>query len=314
MGLYLAVDAGGTKAEYLLADGERELGRVRGGTIKRMRVSAELAARHLEDALTELAALTGRSLDAVDGTCIGTAGNTVPMVTDWLCAEFGSRVGGELRVIGDVEIALEAAFPGEAGILVLAGTGSNVLGRSASGEMMGAGGYGPVLADQGSGHRIGLQALRALFLAKDEGRSTSLYEAILDSRKLGSYDDLVVWANLCQQSEFSPLARTVNECAEAGDTVALSVLEEQGEELADLALLIHRHFKAIDGGSWKPRFAFAGSILDKVHPLRSALTSAIQREAPESCFLPGVIDSLQGALWCARQYAGDVRKLVTGYL
>jgi N-acetylglucosamine kinase-like BadF-type ATPase len=305
MGLLLAVDAGGTKASYLLADGERELGRVRGGSIKRMRVPAETAVQHLEEALAELSALTGRSLAEVGCTCIGTAGNTVPLVTDWLRAEFGRRVGGKLLLLGDVEIALDAAFPGQPGILVLAGTGSNVMGRSAAGELVGAGGYGPALADQGSGHRIGEQALRALFLARDEGRSTCLYEAILAATHQGSYSDLVVWANSCPQSEFSPLAQVVNECAEAGDAVALSVLEKEGEELAELALLIHRRLKEIDGAAWKPRFAFAGSILENVRTLRAALIAAVEREAPGSQFLPGVIDPLQGALWRARQYAAD---------
>jgi glucosamine kinase len=302
MSLYLAIDAGGTKAEYLLADGNRQLGRVRGGTIKRMRVSAEIAAHNLEEALAELTSVTGRSLDDVKCTCIGTAGNTVPMVTDWLRTEFGNRVGGELLLLGDIEIALDAAFPGQSGILLLAGTGSNVLGRTASGQLIGAGGYGPVLADQGSGHRIVNQALRALFLAKDEDRPTQLYQAILGQKKLGSYDDLVSWANSCPISEFSALAQTVAECADAGDEIARSVLERQGEELAYLGLLVHRHIKAIDHESWKPRFAFAGSIVEKVSHLRSALIAFIQREAPESEFLPGVVDPLEGALWRARQH------------
>jgi N-acetylglucosamine kinase-like BadF-type ATPase len=305
MSLYLAVDAGGTKTEYLLADGHGELGRVRGGSIKRMRVSAEQAAFHIEDALAGLTSLTSRSLSEVVCTCVGTAGNTVPMVTDWLKTEFGRRVGGELLMLGDVEIALDAAFPGEAGVLLLAGTGSNVLGRTASGKLMGAGGYGPVLADQGSGHRIGMEALRALFLAKDEGRSTRLFEAVLAFKNFVAYNDLVTWANSCPSSEFSPLARIVAECADAGDELARAVLERQGEDLAYLARLVHRRIQVADGAAWKPRFAFAGSILDKVKPLRDALEAAVANEAPESQFLPGVVDPLQGALWRARQHAAS---------
>ena len=41
MGYFLGVDAGGTKSEYLLGDEMQELGRVRGGTIKRMKASGE---------------------------------------------------------------------------------------------------------------------------------------------------------------------------------------------------------------------------------------------------------------------------------
>ena len=302
MSLYLAIDAGGTKTDYLLAEGERVLGRVRGGSIKRLRVSAEQAARHLDDALAGLTALTGRTLDRVACTCIGAAGNTIPLVADWLRAELGRRVGGELLMLSDVEIALDAAYPGASGVLLLAGTGSNVLGRTAAGRLFGAGGYGPVLADQGSGHSIGEHALRAVFLARDEDRPTGLYGAICAATQLGSYEELVTWANSASPAAFSPLARTVTACAEAGDALALSVLEEQGRELAHLALLVHRRILAVDGAAWKPRFAFAGSILDKVQPLRAALIAAIRQEAPESQFLPGVADALEGALWRARQH------------
>ena len=65
---------------------------------------------------------------SVTRTCIGTAGENVPLVKDWLRESITARVGGELLILGDVEIALDAAFPGRAGVLVLAGTGSNVVG------------------------------------------------------------------------------------------------------------------------------------------------------------------------------------------
>ena len=84
---------------------------------------------------------------------------------------FHARVAGELLLLGDVEIALDAAFPGQPGILILAGTGSNVAGRSRSGKITTVGGWGPVLSDQGSGQRIGSETLRAIFLAIDEADS-----------------------------------------------------------------------------------------------------------------------------------------------
>lgn len=303
MGLYLAIDAGGTKAEYLLADDKHELGRVRSATIKRMRVSAEQAERNLIEGLAALEQRTGRSLSEVTATCIGTAGNTVPLVTDWLREQFARRVGGRLLMLGDVEIALDAAFPGESGILILAGTGSNLVGRSVSGELVGAGGYGPILADQGSGHRIGLMALRAVFLVQDRRQSTQLAQAILDHKQMRSMNDLVAWANSCSPVEFSPLAPLVAQCAEAGDAVALDVLETQGRELAELALIVHHRLAALDGPGWQPRFAFAGSIVTHVRPLRVALEDAVRRVVPASEFRSEPIDPILGALWRARHFA-----------
>jgi hypothetical protein len=47
LAFYRALDAGGTKTEYVLADDNRELARVRGGTIKRMRTDANTAMQNL---------------------------------------------------------------------------------------------------------------------------------------------------------------------------------------------------------------------------------------------------------------------------
>jgi N-acetylglucosamine kinase-like BadF-type ATPase len=298
--LYLAIDAGGTKAEYVLADDLRELARTRSGTIKRMRTTAEIAREHLSGALRELEAAAGVSLQQVQRTCIGTAGNTVPLVTDFLRAELGERVGGELMLLGDVEIALDAAFPGSSGILVLAGTGSNVLGRAQDGWLTGAGGYGPALADQGSGHRIGEQALRALFLALDEGRPTSLLDAILAHWKLRDRDDLVAYANDCDLTQFSSLTPLVLGCANSGDAVAAEVLENEARQLASLALIVHRRLAQRDGNAWRPRFAFAGSILEHVLPVRRALLAELGRQLGSMEASDGVVDAVQGALWRAR--------------
>ena len=302
MSLYLAIDSGGTKADFLLADDSRELARVRTGTIKRMRTGAEAAAANLDEALTALAAQTVGSLQSITRTCIGTAGETVPLVTGWLRAEIPARVSGELILLGDVEIALDAAFPGQPGVLVLAGTGSNVAGRDASGKLTCAGGWGPALADQGSGHKIGHEALRAIFTAMDEGRTTTLLPAVLDAWQLTSVDEIVEFANRIPSPDFSRLTAQVLRCAEAGDTIAAEVLQREGEDLAALVcLVIARLTRSPNDASWTPEIAFAGSIMERVLPVRNALIAAVRRRFPAAKTLDGVVDPIQGALWRARR-------------
>jgi glucosamine kinase len=301
MSLFLALDAGGTKTDYVLADETRELARVRTGTIKRMRVDAATACHNLESALAELSARTGVSMKDITRTCVGTAGETVSLVTDWLRESITARVGGGLLILGDVEIALDAAFPGRAGVLVLAGTGSNVVGRTSKGELVSAGGWGPALADQGSGHIIGLQSLRGIFLAKDEERETLLLPAVLDFWQLSSLDELVGYANTVPPPDFSKLTEIVMNCAESGDEIALAVLRQQGEELAYLVrLVIRRLRRASTEDAWTPPIAFAGSILENVPPLREALMSAVQREFPGAQAPNRGVDPIDGALWRAR--------------
>jgi glucosamine kinase len=301
MAFFLAVDAGGTKTDFVLANENHELGRVRTGTIKRMRVDAGTAEQNLDQALVALAAQTGVGMNAITSTCIGTAGESVPLVADWIRAAFAARVGGKLLLLGDVEIALDAAFPGAPGVLVMAGTGSNVAGRAANGKVTTAGGWGPALADQGSGHRIGEEGMRALFLALDEERPSLMLQAVMELWKLTSLADVVAYANRSPAPDFSQLAALVLGCAQQGDAVALSVLQGEGEALAHLAsLVIRRLHRSAADSAWMPSLAFTGSILEKIAPLREALIHALRQEFPNLVTLPGVVDPLLGALWRAR--------------
>jgi N-acetylglucosamine kinase-like BadF-type ATPase len=242
-------------------------------------------------------------MSAVSRTCVGTAGDSVPLVVDWLREAIGARVGGDLLLLGDVEIALDAAFPGESGVLVLAGTGSNVAGRRRDGTLTFAGGWGPVLADQGSGHRIGVECLRAVFAAKDEGRSTSLLQAVLEFWQLGSLDALVEVANCLPSPDFSQLTGVALRCAERGDAAAMGVLRREGESLGHLAKLVLQRLQLESGDV--PPLAFAGSIMEKAAPVREAVIAAVREAYPEIRVLDGVVDPVAGALWRARGSAAS---------
>jgi len=299
MAYFLALDIGGTKTDYLLADETHELARVRTGTIKRMRTDASTAATNLDQALAQLTALSGVSPQAITRTCIGTAGETVPLVTDWLREAFAARVSGDLLLLGDVEIALDAAFQGGIGVLAMAGTGSNVAGRMPDGTLVTAGGWGPELADQGSGHKIGREGVRAALLARDEQRPTLLLDAVLDFWQLTSLDLLIEFGNSRPAPDFSRLTEVVLRCATAGDAVATEVLRREGEDLAHLVRVVFRRIHAAAPNTL-PSLAFTGSIMEKVLPVRDALIAAVRSEFPTLHTLEGVIDPIAGALWRAR--------------
>ena len=304
MRYFLGVDAGGTKAEFVLGDESRELARVRTGTIKRMKANAETTEANLVEALRQLTAATGVSMASIARCCIGTAGETVPLVTDWLRQAFARHVGGELILIGDVDIALDAAFFGQRGVLVLAGTGSNVAGRASTGEIVTAGGWGPAMADQGSGHFIGLECLRRGFLAIDQQFPTQVLSVACAHWNLGSLGELVEFANANPAPDFSKLAPRFVACAEQGDPVARQVLEQAGVDLAYLASLVIERIRSMEAGSTQtfkpPSVAIAGSILQHVAPVRAALEASLRERYPEILVLDAPADPPAGALWNAR--------------
>ncbi|HVT96999.1 MAG TPA: BadF/BadG/BcrA/BcrD ATPase family protein, partial [Acidobacteriaceae bacterium] len=279
--------------------------RVQTGTIKRMKADAETAEANLRRGLEELRARTGVERGNVARCCVGTAGETVPLVVDWLRDAFARHVGGELIIEGDVDVALDSVFFGQRGVLVLAGTGSNVAGRAATGEIVTAGGWGPALADQGSGHFLGLEGLRRGFLAIDERRTTRLPDIAMEFWKLGSLGELIQFANANPAPEYSKLAPLVVEAAEAGDAVAKEVVEQGGSDLAMLAGLVIEHLRDLEASSDKefvvPAVAVAGSILECAAPVREALIAGLRARYPEITVMEKPADPPAGALWRARQ-------------
>lgn len=301
MPYYLAVDAGGTKTEFLLAEDDRELGRAVTGTIKRVNADAETASRNLRQALAELERTTGVPMSNVTRTCLGTSGNTVPLVTDWLREGFALHVSGPLLLVGDVEIALDAAFFGGRGVLALAGTGSNVAARAVNSQIMTAGGWGPILADQGAGHWIGIEGLRRGFLARDQGRPTELLEAARHLWNLPTVDALIEFANTQPPPRYgSQFAREVVSLADGGDPVAQEILEQGGQDLADLVHLLIERMRAMEGDAFTvPAVAFAGSILAHVDRERASLERALRSRYPGIPIVEQPVDPIRGALWRA---------------
>jgi N-acetylglucosamine kinase-like BadF-type ATPase len=165
---YLAIDAGGTKTTCLLASPDRILARASTGSIKLTRVPEPEATTRLHAMLSEVSAAANIPLTHITRTCIGLSGLSIPAVRAWASRVLSSAVSGEIILLADTEIALDAAFPGAPGIVLIAGTGSNIIGRASGGSLHHAGGWGPILGDQGSGYWIGLEAIRAALRARDQ--------------------------------------------------------------------------------------------------------------------------------------------------
>ena len=308
MKYFLGLDIGGTKTACALADEDRILGRATAGSSKVLRVGEAEASVHLQEALEEVSAKSGVALADVTASCIGTSGATVAKVTDWLREQMAARVGGTLTLVGDEVITLDAAFPGEPGVIVIAGTGSNVIGRSSSGWMTRAGGWGPALADEGSGSLLGQQALRGVFAAINAGEEPLLLHRVLEHLGLQTKDDLVGVANAFDFS-FASLMPVVVRAARDGDEVAQATLRRGGEELAGLVLhVIGRLAKAEPGIENGLKVAYTGSILQNVREVADSLERVLLKSYPRLEFVPGTVDSVEGALYHARHSEGATGK------
>lgn len=303
MAYFLGIDAGATRTRCALADNDTILASASSGTIKIMRAPVEDAERNLDALLRDIAAESGVGLKAIACTCVGLAGISVPRVADWVRHALHARVGGEILLAGDEEVALEAAFAGGAGVMVAAGTGSNLIGRTTTGKRVHVGGWGPAVADEGSGSWIGKQAVRAVFDALDHDEETLLMKKVQEAWALSQIGDLIDVANRIPGPEFSTLAPVVVECAERGDADAARILEQAGQFLGTFAVLAARRVEKLEGeGASSPEVAFTGSILSRIAPVRETMLAYIRRELPGIRIRTEAVDPVQGALWRARQH------------
>jgi N-acetylglucosamine kinase-like BadF-type ATPase len=301
MAFFLGFDAGGTKTTCALGDDTHLLVRAVGGSIKPLRVSFEQARENMRALLADIAAKSGVDLRTIAASCIGTAGVRLPQTQQWMRDILSPHAGGEITVVGDEEIALDGVFPGQAGVLMIAGTGSNTLGRTSKGELIHVGGWGPVLRDEASGHWIGVQALRVAFRALDYQQPTLILDRVIEFWSAPSLEEVVNIANATPAPDFSKLAPVVLACAEQGDAVAQRVLEEGGRLLGEDAIQAYQRVRAIEPDAKQPGIAFIGSIFEKIAPVRESVIATIRRILPEAEIVPEASDAIQGALWRARQ-------------
>ena len=301
MRYFVALDGGGTKTECWVADESRVLGQSSGPTVKIMNVGEQAATAGLRTVVREALGAAGVTGDSIACTCFGLAGSSSAEVREWAEATLRELVSGEIIVTGDEQIALDAAFRGGPGVLVIAGTGSHVTGRCVDGTTVGAGGWGPVLGDEGSGNWIGLEAIRACLRARDRGVETCLLREIQQAWELDELGALVAKANLRERPDFGALTMIVADCAESGDALAQGVLAHAGEELAEQVSLVISKMRAAGCGGDVSRIAFTGSVLGRIPRVLRAMDSHLRAAWPDIETDVSPVQPLEGALWRAKQ-------------
>src|SRR6516165_7818079 len=180
MTVVLGIDGGGTRTRGSLVEGERSLAFAEHGSIKRLRVGAEVAEANLRALLKDLYAQAG--VAGVKAASAGIASASMPGVAEWITAVFDDFGVERSEVVGDEVIALDGAFKGGPGILIIAGTGSNCVGRAPDGSRECAGGWSSRLGDEGSGYWIGLHAVRRALHAYNCDEPTRILDVVGSSQ------------------------------------------------------------------------------------------------------------------------------------
>lgn len=135
-------------------------------------------------------------------------------------------------VESDARVALEGAFNGAPGIIVIAGTGSIAFGKDRKGNVHRVGGWGRVLGDEGSGYYIGRLGLTAVTRQIDgRGDKTSLTRAI--AKQFGLADQTAIINAVYKENfDVASVAPLVLKAASNKDHVCRAIVENAVIELA----------------------------------------------------------------------------------
>ena len=265
-----------------------------------MRVGESQARTEIAAAIREACLAAGIASSQLQRTCVGLAGGARPEVSESVRRILAESIGGDIDVVGDMIIALEAAFGAGSGVVVIAGTGSIAYGRDPKGKTARAGGWGFAISDEGSGHWIGRSAVSAAIRASDEPdgpEGTALLDGVLKSWGLASRERLVMAANATPSPDFAALMPGVLSAADAGDLLARNVLTRAGVELAGLAVtVLCRLFPA--GAA---PVAMSGGVFASSALVREVFYNSVSAKYPRSAIASTVVEPVYGALALARK-------------
>lgn len=310
----LAVDGGGTKCLAVLMDQSRQVvGTGRSGSCNYQGIGVEAAVRELKSAIQQaqeqaLAQGQDENMTApgtvweVECAVMGIAGldteydrQVITGIVQEVLDQLSIKVQ-HLVVENDGFAALLGATGGKPGVLVIAGTGSIAYGVNGKQETSRSGGWGHRVGDEGSGYWIGKQAIMAVLKAADgRGKKTALTDLLLPYVGLNQVDELFNWTYSQHYSieKVGELSVLVSQAADAGDEVAIAILQSAGDELYLAATAVIDQL-----GMKEERFQMIlqGGVLQNDERVRSSIMAKMSSYAPEVVYEDAQHDPIYGVI------------------
>lgn len=281
---YLGVDGGGTKCTIaIMSDKGRVVAEATGGPANPLRVGVETAVSNIAYAIDKACDDHDISRGDIVAATLGLAGVRRHDIRERVRESFLARFRVQRIVVTtDAEIALYGTTLGNAGLVVIAGTGSICLGVDASGRRAMAGGWGPVAGDEGGGRGIAGEALHRIAKASDgRGPATALSEKAAEYFRASNVENLIgaIYAPTMDNSRIAGFSRLVTETAKAGDPVAIAILRDAGAELGNAAAAVIKKLKLHDV---KFPVGCVGSVFLAGDLLTDTMTELIHAVAPRA--------------------------------
>ena len=237
---FIGIDGGGTKTYGVIADEKGNmLASAKRDSSNYLQVGIEKARENMVGMIEELCASQGIDLLGLDYAFIALAGAGRPDNRETIAKALisGGLRQAQIEITPDFTSGLAGGTFGKPGVIVISGTGSVVFGISEKGEQKRVGGWGHILADEGSGYQFGQEALRTVMKAYD-GRipPTKLTDKILKTLNLENPERLVNWSlsEGIQKNNVAALSPYVFEAFNEGDAAAEKIIDKSVSEMVDM--------------------------------------------------------------------------------
>ncbi|MCC5839706.1 MAG: ATPase [Opitutales bacterium] len=312
MDVYLGIDAGGTRTRAALVnDKGAVLGVGASGPGNPHNVGEPTAAKHLEEATRAAWADAGQKACPATHAFLGVAGTKTADDFARLRAAAeakGLAPAGAVRVENDLHNALAGGLGGAPGIALIAGTGSNCLGRDASGATCMCGGWGWLMGDEGAGFGLAAEGLRRATRSADGRASrTRLLESALAYFGVSEPDALLtaLYAGPWQPDRVAAFGPVVTRLAEEGDAGAGQVLRKGAAVLAGLVAATARQLEFPTG----PNVVLLGGCLAPGGFYTAMVEAAIAKAAPSARLCKPLYPPLHGAVLNALRMSGGGKEI-----
>lgn len=273
-GFWVGIDAGGTKTRIAYRQNtDMTVGELTGEGVNIQRDGVEEAANRLFSLINQVSSPVPKHT----WICAGIAGAGDQVSRSNLLDSLVSKSGipaVQIHLVSDAKLALRTAFgETEPGILIIAGTGSILMGRQDDGTLLRAGGWGSLLGDEGGGYKIGLAGLKAVADNFDGGPSTRLKVLLCERHEICDKEMLRerVYRKGLKIQTIAPL---VLEAANKGDGVASQIVQHQV-----LAIIVRLQWLLRKMSRDAAAISFAGGLFNDTY-FRNTVTARIQKHIP----------------------------------
>src|SRR6266478_3731784 len=275
----LGFDGGGTKTDCVLMDESGAVvARARSGASNPTSFGVEVSLASLSGAASDALRTAGRSEKDVAYLVAGISGAGEPSMRSAL--QLGLQPGfpnAMILITSDLVLSLGAT--GEIpSVVVIAGTGSAVLGTTAPFELARAGGFGPVIGDPGSAYDIGRKAVAMCFQKHLNSEAFPLGAKILETFKW-KFNEFFDRARVQPGAVFPKIFPVVGGAAEGGDVAARTLLVGAAQDLQEQAREVIEKLKLRDANFF---LAKTGGVFDGSAFLNAQFDSLIREIAPKA--------------------------------